>query len=525
MKKYIFAFINVLIIANTNLFAVSVRNYNIAPLNRVTIYFDKMPTISEEKLTQDKRMLDINLGEVDFTPAQQSIVGDGIIKKVELIKKNKNTFLTLSLADARGYNIAKLPYSMGLIVEVFDWKQLDSAEEAYRMGLLSLIDDEVELAEVDLLKGVNGGIGDAGFFLGSIKLEKGKINTALKLFHFADFKKTSINDNYIALNQIYIHKKQNDKAEKYAKIYKANTGNTTIPTIQFPQITETGELSEPLPHIDSVLNTEQNLVDFMPDDTTKIDTNKVAGRDTTAVKNEESIWEAENYLLIKYAVGIAIALILFVVYLYLKWRNKQLRAIEEYKISKNKQQKSPTAEKKNKADFNKLMNEKMKEHKSIKKSPTAKIVSQQPNEENNKGNQNGKSTSTTKPDYKKNANDLLNFIDKIKKEDVIVKSDSVVKSELEVANFKASKSSSTINRTNTANVDLASRLLNEQKKMKQEKLSNLSKTEKLTPEKIDEVAKKIGISKGSLETKQNLDKLQNEDELKKLREKFGIKKH
>jgi glutaredoxin len=244
---------------------------------------------------------------------------------------------------------------MGLIIEVFDWKKLDSVEEAYRTGLLSLIDNEIELAEMDLLKGVNGGIADASFFLGSINLNKGKINTALKLFRFADLKKTTINDNYIALNQIYIHKKQNSEAEKYAKIYKANTGSITIPTIQFPQIIESGEQSDYLTHIDSVLNVEQKLVDAMPDDTTEIDTNKVEVKDTTTIKKEESIWEAENHLLLKYAIGIAIALVLFVIYLYLKWRNKQLRVIEEQKLNPKSNQQvqqinQVPIQKKNKAD-------------------------------------------------------------------------------------------------------------------------------------------------------------------------------
>jgi hypothetical protein len=190
------------------------------------------------------------------------------------------------------------------------------------------------------------------------------------------------------------------------------------------------------------------------------------------------------------------------------------------------------------------MEEKMNEHKSVshksaKNSNTEQLISPSSNknketpkqvQDNNITGQNNKKlspTPTPKTNYKKNENDLLNFIDKIKKEDVVVKSDSVLKSELEVFNFKANKNSnfaSSINRTNTANVDLASRLLSEQKKIRQEKLSNLPNTEKLTPNRIAEVSKKLGIDKSSLQTKQNLDNLlQNEDELKKLREKFVMK--
>ena len=550
MKKYISIFIIIFTTTSINLFAVAVRNYTISPLNRVTIYFDIMPTHIDDSLTRDKKTLYINLGDVAFTDAQQFVIGEGIIQKAELIKKNKNTFLSLSLSEQRGFTIAKLPYSTGLVVEVFDWNKLDSDEEAYRLGLLSLKDNEIELAEPDLLKGTNAGIGDAAFFLGSIHLSKGKINTALKLFLFADLKKTTINDNYAALSQIYTYKKQNAEAEKYAKIYKTNTGNTNVPVIQFPQIIESGELSDMFPSIDSMLlNAEQILVDSMPD-TTQSDTAKVELKDTIPPENDnESIWVSNDYLLTKYVVGIAIALILFVVYLYLKWRNKKLLEFQEAQLNSPQPSNKTSIKPNNNTSFKEVMEEKInesKEHKKQNQDNTKENKEPKKPDENKKNNKqtelinlnkniqkqikktnndNKKAASTSKIDYNKNAGDLLNYIDKIKEEGIVVKSDSILKSELELSNINANrnKNLNNINRTNTANVDLASRLLSEQKKLKQEKLSNLS-TEKLTPEKINEIAKKIGIDKGSLETKQNLDNImQNEEELKKLKEKFGIK--
>ncbi len=522
MKKYILIAITILLAASNHLLAVSVVNYTIAPLNRVTIYFDKMPATIEDSLSEDKHTLYINLGDVDFNPTQQFVIGEGIIKKIELIKKNKNTHLIISLTDKRGFTIAKLPYSVGLIVEFFDWKKLDSAEESYRLGLLSLIDNYVEIAEPDLLKGTNGGIGDASFFLGSIHLNRGKINTALKLFHFADVKKTTINDNYAALSQIYNYKKQEPEAEKYANVYKNKTGFNSVPSILFPKIIETGDQADLLPIIDSILNTKQDLVDSMPDDTTEIDTNKTEINDTTKTQKDESIWEAEKFLLTKYAIGIAIALILFVVYLYLKWRNKQLRAIQEQQAKTNKQTQNIPPQKEN---FNKIMEEKIKATNTV----PPKIEKKVPNPPPAKQPNNVKQKQVIKPpaskiDYSKNADELLNLIDKIKNEEEVITSDSILKAELHASNLNATKTHKPINKIHNPNIDLASRLLQEQKKIKQEKLSNLSNIEKLTPDKINEIAKKIGIDKGSLETKSNLDNLlKNESELNKLREKFGIK--
>jgi len=508
-----------------NLFAVSVRNYNVAPLNRVNIYFDKMPTTIVGELTSDKKTLNINLGNVIFTDTQQFINGEGIIQKAELTKQDSNTYLILSLSDARGFSIAKLPYSIGLIIEIFDWKKLDSTEESYRMGLLSLIDYEVELAATDLLKGANGNIADAAFFLGTIYLNIGKINTALKLFRFADLKKTSINDNYIALSNIYSYKKLNTEAEKYSNIYNKHTGFSTLPKIQFPTITESGGVADTLPYIDSVLNVWQDLSDTMPEDTTDTDTNKVEQKDTASTNKAKSIWgDAEGYLLLKYAIGIVIALILLVVYLYLKWRNKQLRALEEQKSSNQ-----TSLQNNKKADFDKIITEKMKEQKSAvlnknQQTRSNEVAPSVATKQVSKDINPNVKLPITKVDYKKNADELVSILNKIKKEDDVIKSDSILKAELSVANMNARKITSN-NRRTTANVDLASRLLNEQKRLKQEKLSNLSDTKNLTPDKIDEVAKKIGVDKGSLATKQNIDAItQNEEELRKLSKKFDIKR-
>ena len=524
MKKYIFISVIIFIVASNYLFAVSVRNYAIAPLNRLTIYFDQMPTIIEDSLADDKQTLYINIGNVDFNPDQQFAIGEGIIKKVELIKTNKSTNIVISLSDKRGFTIAKLPYSTGLVVDFFDWKKLDSAEESYRLGLLSLIDNYVEIAEPDLLKGTNGGIGDAGFFLGSIHFNRGKINTALKLFHFADVKKTTINDNYAALSQIYNHKKQDYEAEKYANVYKNRTGFGSVPNILFPQVIETGEQADLLPTIDSIMNAnnKQDLVDSMPDDTAEIDTNKTEIIDTNKIQNDESIWQAENYLLTKYAVGIAIALILFVVYLYLKWRNKQLLAIQNQQAkTTNKQPQNQTQKKEN---FNKIMEEKIKMTNPVPPKIEKKVSNSAPTkQQNNATPKQVIKPPTSKIDYSKNANQLLNLIDKIKNDDDLITSDSILNSELYASNLNATKINKPITKTHNPNIDLASRLLLEQKKLKQEKLSNIPNNEKLTPDKINEVAKKIRIDKGSLATKSNLDNLKNEDELKKLREKFGMK--
>jgi hypothetical protein len=186
-----------------------------------------------------------------------------------------------------------------------------------------LIDNEIELATTDFLTAAKGDIGDAGFFLGLVYLQSGKVNTALKLFRFADIKNTTIIDNAAALSQIYLFKKQNALSETYSKLYKSKLPENLVITptpVPLHEIKEQNEISEAIPYIDSILALHKNiidtaLVDTLSQDSIAVDTNAI---NTIPKEKEISIWEKEDWLLLKYAVGIGLAAILFVIYLYLK---------------------------------------------------------------------------------------------------------------------------------------------------------------------------------------------------------------
>ena len=547
------------------LMAVTIQKYVIAPLNRLTVTFDKMPENIESSLSANKRIITINLNNTAFTNEKNSLTGDGIIRQVNLERKDGQTILTLNLTEQRGYTVARLPYSQTIVVEVFDWNKLNTAEEHYKMGLLSLIDGESELAKPDLQLATESDIADAAAFLGLIFLSEGKINSALQNFRFAEIKNTSINDSYAALSQIYNLKGNNELAEQYAKIYKQKTNATQVPTIAISAITELQDsISENLSYIDSVVKANENVAENLSDtnenasDTTQIE--NVAEKDTT---QNQSIWTIENWLLTKYVIGIAVAVLMGIIYLYLKWRNKQLLLLQQKQAetatvsaaaTANQKEKraetkkdnppAPAAKpdsKKAENDFGSLIGNKMAE---IKAGATAENAA-----ENNStvGNKNSKNAAETKKritdqiDIKKNAADLLNLIENMKADDVI-KSDSVLKSELSIANRRAGTAAYQISKTpnsrsnissdiskniqkeHSANIELANRLANEQKKIKEEKLSGLSNTLEIESNKLSDVAQKLGIEKNSIETKQNLENLASkEEEFAKLSEKFGIK--
>ena len=542
-------------------FAVTIQNLTVAPLNRLTVKFDKLPENIETNLAANKRELSINLKNASFSDTQNSLTSEGIIRQVDLLQKENETFLTLTLAEQRGYTVAKSPFSQLLIIDIFDWNKLNSGEEFYREGLLSLIDGINELAKPNLQNAVKENIGDAAAFLGFIYLSEGKINSALKSFRFAEINNTTVNDVFAALSQIYKTKNDNEKSERYAKIFRQKTNEKQVPTIEFPTVVEQNDnVSEKLLHIDSVLNANENFSENLIDEDDENSENDSTQINLDANKSEsQSIWSAENYLLTKYAVGIGIALILGIVYLYLKWRNKQLLILQAKQAEENKKTKKQTnpttvgtgsarpakgqtnpAPTKKSENFGDLVENKMAEMKFAKNNSTVKTSTVNNSKVGNSKETVNKKRITDEVDIKKNADSLLSLIDSMKASDVI-KSNTVLKSELTSANLKAgasayktfsqqtvnenfSHSNKNIPKKHSANIELANRLANEQKKIKEEKLSGLGNTLEIETSKLLDVAQKLGIEKNTIETKQNLENLvSKEEEFAKLSEKFGVK--
>ena len=534
----------------------TVQKSSIEPLNRLIVEFDKIPQFFESSISADKKTITINLGNTNFPTEQEILTGEGIIQKVEFSKKAEQTILTITLIAQRGYITATLPFTQGLLVEVFDWNKLNQAEEEYRTALLGLTDD-CDLAKPHFVAAINGNIGDAATFLGFCQLSEGKINSALKSFKFAEIKKSTLIDNLAALAQIYSIKKDNVNSEKYVKLFKEKTGRNSCPTIVIPSISEENDVClETNKYIDSIIKSFEEVT--VPDTTNNAaigNNDTVNSADTNALNNkfknildtakkEQSIWEIENGSLLQYMIGIGLAFILGIVYLYLKWRNKQIlemqKKVAKKEASKTTQNIKNETKSNSKANFGNIVNEKMKEtsNKVNESSPKEKPINQ---------NKPEASTVKQKPeipnksniDIKKNADNILNYINNLKNEDVI-KSDSILKAELaNKASLEASKSKQPVasqspvadlNLTNkiqqkkSATIQLAEHLASEQKKIKTENISKLPNTLDMAPEKLAEISKKLGIEKSSLETKQNLENLEkNEEQLLKLSEKFGIK--
>jgi hypothetical protein len=180
--------VSLFLLAEHSLLAITIQKYEIAPLNRLTIKFDILPNNIKSSISENKKAISINLGNMNWTDEKQQLNSNGIIKQVNLLREKDETTLILSLTEQRGYSIAKCPYTKTLIIDIFDWNKLDSVEDAYRLGLLSYIDNDYELAKPDLIKGAMGNNAEAAMFLGIIYLNEGKITAAQNSLRYAETK-------------------------------------------------------------------------------------------------------------------------------------------------------------------------------------------------------------------------------------------------------------------------------------------------------------------------------------------------
>lgn len=500
--------------------ASSVKKYEIKPLNRLSINFDSLPSKITSSLSDDKKTLTITLGKVTWTNDKAFITSEGIIKRAELRSINETTHLTLTLIAPRGYTIAKLPYTQSLVIDVFDWKKLDSAEDAFRMGLLSLIDGEDSLAKPDIMRAIKGGVADAATFGGLIFLNKGEINSAIKCFRLADARGVELPDVYAALAQLYAVQKDTTLAKYFSDKYLQKTGESFVPTMILPILHQVPADSD-LGFADKIIDSAMPKVDTTIKDTLR------AGQDTLnqdTLGQEDSIWAAEGYLLVKYVVGIVLALALFITYLYLKWRNKQLLARQQQNAMQTKSQNKQTKTQPSK--FDAVMTDNIKTARQVSKHILPSQSSQSIIQES---------------DFKKNADDLLKFAGTMKQNDAL-KSSSILaaeaefqtESEIKSANYQAGSAAYNAVKNHpyntkkpSATLELATRLAAEQSKIKSEKLANLNNV--VIGEdtaKLGDIAQKLGIETNSVETKQNIDAISgNADEFAKLTQKFGVKQN
>ena len=527
--KHILFLSFLLILINTfEINAAELISAKIEPLNRLSLSLTNLDVKINNKLSADKKKITAEMPNLLNNKFKDTILfGEGIIKQV---KFDKNS-VEIELKEVRGYTVAELPYTNEIVIEVFDWNKLSEGEEAYRMALLGLEDDLIEVAKPDLLRAVKSDIADAGTFLGLILLKEGKINSAQKNFQFAELKGSIFAENYAALTQIYKIKKDTTNSKLYEEKYKEKTGNNNIPQIDLPEIIEKEEeCLEPVSHLDEFLDKYKKEADTTDKQKEENSFQNILAKDTTT----KDIGKIDTYKTIaKYAIAVVAAFALLLLYWYLKWRKKQLEKIEQKKVTQqkvNKKEADTTGKQKVKKNHKDNKNEKSNNEKQsfgtvIDRTIAEEVPYIQNIQTQKVAKTENKETETDK--YSINEQD-----NNIRQQQTTLEYPSSPEERSQKANELLAIMQENIKKSETNNaktqkqlptVELASRLADEQKRIKEKQLSDLPEILELDENKINAISKKIGIEKSGLETRKTLNKIENdEEEISKLSKKFKM---
>lgn len=459
----------------------TLNRINVRPLNRAIIYFDVLPDAYSSKLSDDKRTIYIELPKIEVVDSCRQIVSGGIIKSVQVQTLKEKALITLMLKERRGYNAVILPYSKAIMVEVFNWNELTQADDKFRTSLLAYEDGIFSEALNDLLNVAKLKHANASVFAGMILLKNGQIQSAINLLKTATELNSDINDRYAALYHAYMILDNRIEAEKYLDEFKKNSGvaapgiwEINLSTdVDSSLIALTDSLRNSFTASVANLDTFNSEIEF-PDEVT-VDTL------TTSQSNEFSM----NSYLFELIALISIAIFVSLLYFYLKWKNTRQKAISKQK-SDAFAESLKTAEVKGKPS---KVTDLYKQNEQTKPEKTSNIK----NEENK--------------EIIKGVEQILKDAEDKKFQKTKVDKDKTLQNPKPKGNPK---------------VELAMHLIEEQRKIKSSVLSNI-KTDEMPhdPEKLSEYAKKLGIERGGLETKQAIERLlSDEDYFKTISKKF-----
>jgi len=459
---------------------------NINPLNRVTIYFDKFPKDFQSYLNSTKTLISIIVYNIETNIILDSVVSEGIISKVLLKKISNHIEINIYLKSPRGYTIAPIEFSNSLMVEVFEWNALNHDEENYRMGLLSLTGN-LAVARKYFESAFNGNIANAGFFLGYLYLKANEIEKAKEVFEKAEILGCNIPDLFFALAQIFDILKDQTKADAYRTKYFKHQGIAKYKPIEidsalkdsiFKEVTELlplekGEQALEITSRQDTFNKQQPII--------------ISEQEISSKQDRFTIFEKVLIFL-----GVSIVLLsILLTSLYFKWkREKKLRDIKK-----------------------KFENELLKQKYTTSSALAARLYKKTETE----SKANTETTGSKEPtvnSFNPEVKELAEKIISSKKQDDKEKSSTQTMINKQTPSISKSKF--------PIRIEKAMQLQKEQMELIKQKFGKLELSDIPTnKEKLEELAKNLGINKSSLLAKKNIEAMEkNKDLYNKLYKKF-----
>jgi len=497
----------------------TLRRLTIEPPSRAYLHFTNYPIKFSSQLADDKRKVIIDVANSLVADTARNRQGSDDISEIYVQFEGKNIKTFISLKEAKGYTAVPLPYSRSVMIDVFNWEKLTPAEDSYRTALLALEDDIISTAKTELLVAARGGIDEAAFFMGLILISEGKINSALKNLEFAEFKQVNIPDLYAALSQLYFIKKDEDKRIKFANKFMELSGVNSVNFLSIPLIIEQDTaITEPIAHL--VFKQEASFSNANLDTAINERFSNLFS-DSVQKSNQDIIPGIYNDVLTLIGGG-ALVVVLLIILLYLRWRNKQILLNKNFESSskdkttkKSKPKQSPNSAKKTTTPVDSkdsIEAKKLLVNKAYG-TTTNKTDSQKVVFDKSIDKAEDKSNTASYKKMEENKKAIESMLQTIRSsKDIENQAESVTK----LTEIKDEKPKNV-----SAKIEIAMHLAEEQRRIKQKSIESLDNEITFEQEKLAEVAKKLGIEKGSLETKKAISNIEKDAKaLEKLKDKF-----
>ncbi len=460
------------------------QRMQIAPLNRLTIYFSDIPKVYNSYLNSEKTIISLVIENVNSKLIMDSVISDGIIKKVELKKYSNHIEINIYLKSPRGYTVSPLEFSRALMVEVFDWNSLTQNEDNYRMGQLSL-SHNLSVARNYFKFAFEENLANAGYFLGYLYLKSNLPENAKEIFLKAENLGCNIPDIFAALAQTYYLLNDKLSYEKYKSKYLAEQKLTSFNFIEIKPELKDSILKEPL----EIFLTEKRQVEV--DSTQVKDTSQTTK--PIIIKEVPNENYKEKYSILEkifiFLVASIIMVALILVTLYFKWKK------EKNLLEIKKKFESELIKQKSAAIPNKIA---AKIYKKTEEFTKPSVEEPTPNQ------------AYINPDIKTLAEQIIDSKRAEKQQEA---------NEEENPQQKQSRY--------PPRVEIAMQIQKEQAELFKKKIDKLETSSIPTNhEKLEELARNLGINKTSLLARKNIEAIEkNKDLYKDLFEKFFHKKN
>lgn len=456
-------------------------------LNKVVLNGDSLVTFRfdgnvkfKTELDSTKTLVILEFINTSLSNSVNNFQNIGIIKQVNSKTKNNNVIVEVTTTEQTGYTTFFDQITKQFYLYLFSWKELNEAEDLFHTGLLSFEEGLDSIGFIYLNQSLQKGYLKASNVLSINEFRLGRINRSFKFSEIGEYYTGEFPQALIIRAAILKFRGDSTTAKVIENKYKQITSNDLIP-IKIPKTRIEG---------DTLSITEIHLIDSLcqiliqsQNDTLDAELSRFnALFDTTTQEKKdkelvESFYDSIPFWL-QLVIGVVFAGSMLLLYFYFRWRTLQVKA----KMSKTRQK-----------AIEKSQTQKIKPQEPRTKVPTSTIKQKYAQQEE-KVPTKTYINENIEPITPEKANQIEAALQSIKQEKIKEQQETILEKQ-------------TPKLHSDAKIELATNLMNEQKKIKQKKIQNIPIDLIDKSEKIKQIANELGLEENSLEIKKAVDNM------------------